>query len=504
MSEKKKKHKIKLSAKLLRTIALILILIMTITVFATYNGLDVIYLGYSAISSFLAEKEIVYAYNDDSDDFFLTMDNIEREYEISVEIYTADKRLVYSSSYRGEMSKPQYDADSITLPDSEQKKYEEVQDLGTTAKNSFSINRDTGSSNNPQYLVGTWFCDEGIIIRSYKIKTATDITARIAIIFVSLVMMVVLSVALIGMSIFIKRTIKPLSNMSFITRNLSKLDFTQKCESNNIEEIAMLSESINEMSDSLETALIDLKQKNKKLEEDIEQEKTIDQLRQVFISGISHELKTPIAIIQGYAEGLKVFLDSDPETAKRYCDTVISETERMNDLVMRLLDITKYESGEYKLMYEDFNIHDTIDDWLTRNKDRLQARGITAENFVDKNIVGFGDMFILSTVINNYMTNAITHTQPPMQIKITSAENNKNGYRISIFNTGTPIAAKDIDKIWNSFYRADKALSRSQGHFGLGLAIVAAIQKLHEQGYGVENHEDGVEFWFDVKKYDSE
>ena len=73
-----------------------------------------------------------------------------------------------------------------------------------------------------------------------------------------------------------------------------------------------------------------------------------------------------------------------------------------------------------------------------------------------------------------------------------------------VFNTGKPIAEKDIDKIWDSFYRADKSLSRSQGRFGLGLSIVAAIQDLHEEDYGVENKPDGVEFWFDVKKTGAE
>ena len=87
-----------------------------------------------------------------------------------------------------------------------------------------------------------------------------------------------------------------------------------------------------------------------------------------------------------------------------------------------------------------------------------------------------------------------------MLIKASAEEIDNGCYRISIFNTGEQIASKDIDQIWNSFYRADKAMSRAQGRFGLGLAIVAAIQKLHEQEYGGINHDDGVEFWFDVKK----
>lgn len=503
--KKKDKHKINLSSKLLRTIAILLVIFMAIIIVSFAKGIDLIYLGYSAISSAYGETKIVSAYSKgDSDNFLLEMDNIEREHEFVVELYTRDGRLVYSSSYKGEMSVPPYDGDSIALPDSEKKNYDVVMDLGKSKENSFFLGRDTSSTNNYRYLVGTWGEKDGMTVRIFKATATIDAASKIAFIFITVIMAILVSVMFIIMSVFVRRTVKPLTEMSIITKNMSNLDFSKKCKPNNVYEISQLSESINEMSSSLEQTLVNLKEQNKKLEDDIEKEKTIDQLRQVFISGISHELKTPIAIIQGYAEGLKLFLDSDPETAKKYCDTVISETERMNELVMRLLDITKYESGEYKLLYEDFNISGVIDDWIERNSERLHANGITAVNEVDKSIVGFGDLFILSTVVNNYMTNAAAHVKEPNKIIVSSAENGTNGYRISIFNTGEPIAEKDIDKIWNSFYRVDKAMSRAQGHFGLGLAIVAAIQKLHEQGYGVKNHDDGVEFWFDVKKFDGE
>ena len=134
----------------------------------------------------------------------------------------------------------------------------------------------------------------------------------------------------------------------------------------------------------------------------------------------------------------------------------------------------------------------------------LKEKGITPINDVSEDMICFGDRFILSTVVNNYMSNAVSHVSGDMIIQASAKEISDDRYRISIFNTGTPIAEKDIDQIWNSFYRADKAMSRAQGRFGLGLAIVAAIQDLHEQDYGVINHENGVEFWFDVKKYDKQ
>ena len=102
-------------------------------------------------------------------------------------------------------------------------------------------------------------------------------------------------------------------------------------------------------------------------------------------------------------------------------------------------------------------------------------------------------------MVNNYISNAVSHCDGDKKI-IASAEDTGGFYRVYVFNTGAHIAEKDIDKIWMSFYRADKSLSRSQGRFGLGLAIVASIQNLHKAAYGAENVENGVRFYFDVKK----
>ena len=496
----KQKRKVPLSQKLIRIIALVHAFIIISIIFLTYKGLDVLYLTHAAIESFFANYEIEEAYNSSPSEFLDVLDSIEREYAITVEIYSAAGDFVYSTSYKGVLSAPPYNKDSHILPDSAKKNYEIIMDLGEAANNTFNLSRDTQGAKNTEYLIGTWDTESGITIKVFKVKSTVDNNAKLAVVFVSFVAVFASACGFIAFSIIVKRITKPLGEMSEITKNMSSLDFSQKCEPGNVAEIDLLADSINEMSESLEKSLDDLRQKNEKLQNDIEQEKTIDRLRQVFISGVSHELKTPIAIIQGYSEGLKVFLESDPETAKKYCDTIISETERMNTLVMKLLDIIKYESGEYKLMFETFNIHDVVESWVERNKTILGEKGISVINSIDNDIMGFGDLFILSTVVNNYMSNAVSHVDFQMLIKASAKEIDNGRYRISIFNTGEQIAPKDIDQIWNSFYRADKAMSRAQGRFGLGLAIVAAIQKLHEQEYGVINHDDGVEFWFDVKK----
>lgn len=503
--KKRPKKEVSLSKKLVNIISVILLLVLTAIIFTTYKGLDLIYLAYSAVKTYYAAGEIEKVFESgDSDDFSHQMDIIERSYELNIEIYNKNNQLVYSSAYKGEMSNPPYDENTVILPPFIQKDYEMVVDLGSSSNNAFNLSRDTENGANTEYLVCTWHTEDNLTFKLFKLKTVVDSTAQLTVIFISVISFILISIALIVIIVFVRRTVKPLNDMSNITEKMAMLDFSHKCSPSDITEISILANSINNMSDALKEALADLRQKNKKLQEDIEQEKTIDQLRQVFISGASHELKTPIAIIQGYAEGLQMFLDSDPETAKNYCDIIISETGRMNNLVMKLLDIIKYESGEYTPSYEAFNLFELIEDWLTRNSEILKEKGITSVNTVNSDFIAYGDSFILSTVVNNYLSNAVSHVCGDMIIKVSAEEIDGCRYRVSIFNTGIPIAAKDIGKIWDNFYRADKAMSRSQGRFGLGLAIVASIQKLHKQDYGVINHEDGVEFWFDVKKYDSE
>ncbi len=496
------KDKSTLAQKLQRMISVAFALIIVVIIVATYEGLDIVYLAYAAIDSFFASYEVEDAFALNSDEFFTALDDIEREHAISIEIYSSDGRFVYSSSSKEPMSSPPYNQNSVAIADSEKKNYTVIEDLGEFADNSFNLSQDiTQTGKKTDYLVGTWKTENGITIKIFKVKTSVDTTAKIAVAFISFITVAVVLMALIGLRVWLKRVTKPLGEMSEITKNMSALDFSQKCKPNDVREIAILADSINEMSDSLETSLMDLQLKNKKLQDDIEQEKTIDHLRQVFISGVSHELKTPIAIIQGYAEGLKVFLETDPATAEKYCDTIISETDRMNNLVMKLLDIIKYQSGEYKVLYENFSIYELVESWFERNHEILKEKNISAKNEIAGDMICTGDSFILSTVVNNYLSNAVSHVSGDMIITASAMEIDGDKYRISIFNTGEPIAPKDIDQIWNSFYRADKSMSRAQGRFGLGLAIVASIQELHGQKYGVNNHENGVEFWFDVKKY---
>ena len=495
----RRKHK-NIRSRLMRGIIFIMFLTVLIPVVAYNNLPEWVYYLTPATRLWIATEEINSAYKDGN--LLEVLNDTEKRYDTNIEITTADGKFVYSTlaiidELPADLSKAEEIDKGYML------NYETKYGNKTSDSKGYLVREYSGKDYEVTFLDCYMYLDSGDRVDVYMQVSSVSTTSKISlgVSFVSVMLALVL--ALVVISYYLKRITKPVNEMVKITGNMARLDFSQKCPGSSVIELNSLSESINEMSSALDTALGDLQAQNKKLAEDIENERTIDNLRQTFISGISHELKTPIAIIQGYAEGAKLFYASgNVETADSYCDIIVSESARMNEMIMKLLEITKYSSGAYELSSEDFELRSFVEDWFERNESILAEKGITRENLVPEGIYGNGDKIILSSVLNNYLSNAVSHTENEKIIKV-YCEETENAYRINVFNTGKPIEEKDIDKIWDSFYRADKSLSRSQGRFGLGLSIVSAIQKLHGQEYGVNNLLTGVEFWFDVKKTDA-
>ena len=499
---KEKKHRTKraknMRTRIMRAIVFIIFLSILIPVAAYYFLPDYVYLFVPGTKLWIAADDVASSYG--TDDFLDAVRYAEQKYNATIEIYNKDGVFIYSSRAIID-SLPTDLSEAEAIDEAYKTNYATETGALKPGQRGFIIKDYSDTYVTAKYLDCYNYFDGGERVELSMQVTNESSTAKIDFILSFTTLMFILIVALIVISVYLKKFTKPVNKLCEITDSISKLDFSQTCPSNTgISEMDMLSESVNSLSQSLSAALEDLQTKNKKLEEDIENERTIDNLRQTFISGISHEMKTPISIISGYAEGAKIFYESgNKETAEQYCDIIVKESGRMNAMIMKLLEITKYSSGAYQLETSDFSISELAEDWFTRNESILSEKGITTKNEIPSELIGTGDKIILESVVNNYLSNAVSHCEGDMLISA-SAEDRGEFYRVYFFNTGKHIDNKDIDKIWDSFYRADKSLSRSQGRFGLGLAIVAAIQKLHEAEYGVENVEGGVSFYFDIKK----
>lgn len=292
---------------------------------------------------------------------------------------------------------------------------------------------------------------------------------------------------------------KPIIKLNSVAKSMSNLNFDKRYEVKTNDEIGELGKSINYLSERLSTTIFDLNQANEKLKEDIERERKIDLMRKEFISSVSHELKTPIALVQGYAEGLKDNIASDIEDRSFYCEVIIDETEKMNKLVKDLLNISQIESGHISLDVEKFDLIDTVEGVVNKYRPILNEKKISlCINKEINNAMVSGDVPRIEQVLVNFINNALNHINSKrfLSINISSSEDR---VKVGIFNTGNNIEKHEIEKIWQSFYKVDKARTRKYGGTGLGLSIVKGILDLHNSNYGVINRDDGVEFWFDMK-----
>lgn len=293
------------------------------------------------------------------------------------------------------------------------------------------------------------------------------------------------------------RFTRPITEINRITKKMSELDFSLTLKNDRKDEIGQLSQSINHLSHNLDKAINELNSRNKQLEQDIDHERKLDKMRREFVSNVSHELKTPIFLIQGYAEGLKANVAADEEKRDFYCDVIMEETEKMDVLVKDLLDLSQIESGMFPVNKTEFNVSMFIKDIISKYEPVLKEKNIDVDVEMEEELIADADPVRIEQVIINFMNNAMDHVDGKKVIKLT-VKSTGNKIRVSIYNSGQPIPEESLDKVWSSFYKVDKARTRDFGGTGLGLSIVRAIQEAHANSYGVANLNDGVEFWFEM------
>ncbi len=278
-----------------------------------------------------------------------------------------------------------------------------------------------------------------------------------------------------------------------VTKKMAELDFSETIVVTSQDEIGSLSCNINLLSKNLKETIEELQVANEKLQEDIEKERKLENTRKEFISGVSHELKTPLSIIKSYGEAIKDGITK--ENTDYYVDVMLQEAEKMDILVVDMLELAKLESGTYTVRKEAFSIIDLIDDVNYKLMFKLQDKDMDIDVETEDDYSVLGDRSRIEQVVTNFVTNAIRYGTESSTI-IIRLQKDEQQLRISVENKGEPISQDKSEKIWDRFYRVDSARTRSAGGTGLGLSIVKNILQLHKVEFGVENIEDGVAFYF--------
>lgn len=299
------------------------------------------------------------------------------------------------------------------------------------------------------------------------------------------------------------RITRPIKKLNRISEQMVHLDFEAKYEGKEQNEIGMLGENINKLSESLEKSISSLKTVNNELQRDIEKKEEVDAMRKEFLANVSHELKTPIALIQGYAEGLAESVNEDPESRSFYCEVIMDEAAKMNQMVQKLLTLNQLEFGNEVVTMERFDVTSLIQNYIQSAGILTRQNGIRVCMEKYPPVYVWGDEFKIEEVFRNYFSNAVNHCGGEKKITVTLEQKDKL-VRIHVHNTGDAIPEEALPHLWEKFYKVDKARTREYGGSGVGLSIVKAIMESMNRHCGVENAADGVTFWFELEKADGD
>ena len=344
-------------------------------------------------------------------------------------------------------------------------------------------------------LIGKLGMDKVIFLRSNfeSIQESTEIANR----FLAYIGICVVAIGIVAALIISKRFTKPILQLAGIAKRMSDLDFEVKYQGKTRDEIGELGNSINVLSDKLETTVSELKRANNELLTDIQKKTEIDEMRKEFLSNVSHELKTPISLIQGYAEGLMDNINEDEESRNFYCEVIMDEAGKMNQIVKKLLSLNELESGSNRVNFERFDIVALIRSVLYNTEILFRQKEVKLRFDQKDPIYVWADEYLVEQVVTNYISNALNHVDGARIIEIKLIRYN-DLLRIAVFNTGENIPEEELDKILIKFYKVDKARTREYGGSGIGLSIVKAIMNSLNRECGATNHPNGVEFWFEL------
>ena len=431
--------------------------------------------------------------NTDSESFGIEVQKISGIYNINILVINADSQPVTSSVHDYEvLIKTLLDYVFAIRGD------EQGETVVLEQTNQYTIQNSFDRRTNINYIEMWGFLDNG---NPFIMRTALEgirDSAKIANRF--LAYSGIFAAVLSGLIMwFIARKItNPIMQLAEISAKMTELDFEARYTGKEQNEIGILGSHMNEMSDKLEKTISELKTANNELLNDIEKKEEMDVMRRDFLSNVSHELKTPIALVMGYAEGLKMNVNDNPEDREFYCDVIMDEAHKMDVLVKKLLTLNQLEFGNDVVAMERYDVVEMIRNYLSSTTILIENSNAVIEFEQEEPVFVWGDEFKVEEVFMNYFTNALNHLGNERKITIKVVET-EDKVKISVRNTGELIPEESIPCLWDKFYKVDKARTREYGGSGVGLSIVKAIMESMNQPYGVNNCDDGVEFWFELE-----
>ena len=360
----------------------------------------------------------------------------------------------------------------------------------------YSVNHSTPEPGSPVSIVrrthgfGAMFT-EGMA-RYYLMVSAARVTAArplaVLVRLLPLITAAILLVSVVGAYLLSRYYSRPLIAISQTARQMAALDLTGQCEVRRQDEIGVLAASLNEMSAQLSTALADLQAANGQLKQDIEREREQERQRVEFFTAVSHELKTPIAIIKGQLEGMiyQVGDYKDRDTYLRHC---LKTTNDMEALVKEILAAARLGGSDFRLVCTDLDFSGLLQSVCRKFLGPMEDKQIALTLAIQPGVHCRGDLRLLEKAFDNVLSNAVAYSPAGARITVRLQEG-----VCTIENTGIQIAEEDLARLFTPFYRVDKSSSRNSGGSGLGLYITKTILDRHGIRHTLANTENGVKF----------
>ncbi len=308
---------------------------------------------------------------------------------------------------------------------------------------------------------------------------------------VSLYIVAMVLAAGLIVSVWMARSIsKPIEQIQKVSRQMAQLDFSTKAEEQTgVQELSELAVSVNQMADHLEASI-------QQLQADVDRQKKLEQMRREFVANVSHEMKTPLCLLQMYAENLKYNVEGIDR--EEYCSIIIDEVERLNELVAGMLELSTVENDLADMAHTPIELGELVQHVLTR------MAPVLSHCQVIRNFQGafpiLGDQKYLEMAVGNFLSNAATHTKEGGQVRV-SLKEQENWIVLTVENQGEQIPEERMNRLWDSFYKVDQSRVRTgETHAGLGLAIVKQVVQRHGGSCQVCNLSDGVAFSFQIPK----
>lgn len=428
------------------------------------------------------------------DEFQNYIEQIDEDYNTTVTVFDSDKKIIATtSSVRarenklGRISEQLFDENTSLLEKGKAVRFfKEKKDdnkNSNTEQQADSIlsqngNSKTNNSESVSIIMVKKIVDDRYVVLHRTFKSFYNATLS-AILFDTLAGSIIIVIGIFVVWRLSNYVVKPVKEITEVAEHIANLEFDKRAPEKGQDEIGQLGSSVNRMSEHLESNLV-------QLQEDIENRKKL-------VRNLSHEIKSPVAVVMGYSDRMKAIIEKDPNKAIEYCEIISNESNRIDTLVKEMLDFSKLEQRMDSLNLETIMIKQLLEKIVVRireeNVDRTFSIQIQCE---DVTIVA--DYGLLERAVYNLVNNAVSHGAAEKLTITLKGKCQKDQFMILVHNTGSHIPEEELPYIWDVFYKVDKARIRNKNGCGVGLSIVREIAETHQGSYEAGNDESGVYF----------